>query len=452
MRLQRILLALMAATLAAFFLTPWLGLNAAPDAASPAHVYALRGAKVYTLAGPPVESGTVVIRDGKIAAVGVNVDVPADAEVIDVRGLEIYPGIFDPVTTLGLIEIAYVPPTVDTPDVGNYNPQLVAMTAVHPPSELIPVARANGITHAVATPLGGRGFFRGLGGGEVITGQASAIHLAGWTVDEMLIRPSVAMVVNWPRLETQSFDSSNFSSRERPYTEVKQEYDKKIFELTDWMEKARHYAQALEKGSVQNYDRDLKLEALVPVVQGKLPVLVVADQKHAIRDAVEFCSRQKLRMILAGGEESYKLRDLLASQHIPVILGPTQVLLADEDAPYDQSYATPGQLQAAGIKIAFASFDDASFARRLPYQAANAVAYGLPYDEALKAVTLYPAQILGLDDQLGTLEPGKLADLIVTDGDPLAIPTQIRYLFIKGRLTSTDNKQSQLYEKYRQRP
>jgi imidazolonepropionase-like amidohydrolase len=451
MNLRRIAIALTVILVTVQLVTSWLRTNAEPGPAAPAHVYALRGAKVYTLAGPPVENATVVIRDGKIAAVGQSVDVPGDAEVIDVKGLEIYPGIFDSVTTLGLEEIPAVPATVDTPDVGNYNPQLVAITAVHPSSEQIPVARANGITHVLATPLGGGGGFRG-GGGTVIAGQASAIHLAGWTVEEMLIRRSVAMVVDWPTLQTRTFDVTTFTPRERPFTEVKQEYDKRIFELVDLLERARHYAQAMEKGSRQNYDRDLKLEALVPVVQGELPVLVVANQKRAIHDAVEFCEKQKLKMILGGGSESYKVKDLLASKHIPVILGPTQSLPADEDAPYDQSFTTPGQLQAAGIKIAFASFNDASFARRLPYQAANAVAYGLPYDEALKAVTLYPAQMLGLADQLGTIEPGKLADLIVTDGDPLAIPTQVKYLFINGQLTSMDNKQLRLYEEYRKRP
>lgn len=453
MKLRWIPLVLAATMMAVLLFTPSPGTHAAPKPGAPAHVYAIRGAKVYTLAGSPVENGTVVIRDGKIAAVGQNVDVPSDAEVIDAKGLEVYPGIFDAVSDLGLTEIEAVSATVDTTDVGNYNPQLVAMTAVHPASELIPVARANGLTHAVATPLGGGGggFFGG-GGGAVITGQASAINLAGWTVEEMLIRRSVAMVVNWPTLQTRAFDPATRSVRERPFTEVKQEYDKKINELADWMERARHYAQAMEKGSSENYDRDLKLEALVPVVQGKLPVLVVANRKRAIRDAVEFCAKQKLHMILGGASESYKVKDLLASKHIPVILGRTQSLPEDEDAPYDQSYATPGQLQAAGIKIALASFSDASFARRLPYQAANAVAYGLPYDEALKAVTLYPAQILGLADQLGTIEPGKMADLIVTDGDPLAIPTQVRYLFIHGQLTSTDNKHLRLYQQYRQRP
>src|SRR5208283_141775 len=407
---------------------------AGAGAASPSHVYAIRGAKVVTLAGSPMEHGTVVIRDGKIAAVGSSVDVPADAQVIDGKGLEVYPGLFDAITDLGLTEVEAVNATVDTTDVGTYNPQLVAMAAVHPASELIPVARANGITHALASPLGGGGFG---GGGEVISGRASAINLAGWTIEEMLIRRSVAMVVNWPTMETRTFDFATFSLRERPFTEVKQEYDKKINELTTWIERARHYAQVMDKGSVANYDRDLKLEALAPVVRGQLPLLVLADDKREIRSAIEFCDKQKLKMILAGGSESYKVKDLLAAKHIPVILGPTQSLPRDEDASYDQSYVTAGQLAAAGIKIAFATFN-ASRARRLPYQAANCVPYGLPYEEALKAVTLYPAQILGLGDQLGTIEPGKMADLIVTDGDPLAIPTQVRYLFINGELTSTD--------------
>ncbi len=443
----RLLLSAMAAMLA---FAPSLRTRAAAggNAASPSHVYAIRGAKVVTLAGPPVEHGTVVIRNGKIAAVGAAVEVPADAQVIDGKGLEVYPGLFDAVSDLGLTEVEAVNATVDTSDVGTYNPQLVAMAAVHPASELIPVARANGITHALAAPLSGGGFG---GGGEVISGQASAINLAGWTIEDMLIRRSVAMVVNWPTMETRTFDFATFSLKERPFTEVKQEYDKKINELTTWFDRARHYAQVMDKGSVANYDRDLKLEALAPVVRGQLPLLVLADEKREIRSAVEFCDKQKLKMILGGGSESYKVKDLLAAKHVPVILGPTQILPENEDASYDQSYVTAGQLAAAGIKIAFATFN-ASRARRLPYQAANCVPYGLPYEQALKAVTLYPAQILGLADQLGTIEPGKMADLIVTDGDPLAIPTQVRYLFINGELTSTDNKHLRLYEEYRKRP
>ncbi len=433
----------------------WLILASAVLLATPlagqqaAKVYAIQGAKIYTLAGPPIEKGTVVIRDGKVAAVGKDVAVPAGAQVIDAKGLEVYPGLFDSLSQLGLTEVGAVSATVDTNELGDYNPQLVAATAVHPASEHIPVARANGITHAISAPGVSGGFFGG--GGAVIGGQASLVHLAGWVIDDMLVRRSAAMVLNWPVMATRTFDFSTFSVRQRPFTEVKQEYEKKVNELADWLERARHYDQAVEKGSRANFERDLKLEALIPVVKGELPVLVVANDARAIRSAVEFCEKQKLKMILAGGAEAWKVKSLLKEKNIPVILQPTQSLPREEDDPYDKPFTNPGELHAAGVKIAFASFDS-SASRRLPYEAGNAVPFGLPHDEALRAVTLYPAQIFGVADQLGTIEAGKLANLIVTTGDPLEIQTEVRYLFIKGQLTSTDNKHRQLYEKYRQRP
>lgn len=412
--------------------------------------YAIEGAKVYTLAGAPIENGTVVIENGKITAVGQDVKVPAGAKVIDGKGLEVYPGMFDPITEMGLNEVEAVSATVDTTELGEANPDVVAAMAINPASAHIDVTRASGITHVVSVPgMGGFGFFGG--GGGLIGGQASAIDLSGWTVDEMLIRRSVAMAVLWPSMETRSFDFSTFSFKERSYSEVKQEYDKKVIELTDWFERARHYAQAQEKGSPEKFERDLKLEAIVPVIQGKLPVLVVASEARDIRNAVEFCTKQNVRMILAGGAEAWKVKDLLKEKNIPVILEPTERLPLHEDDPYDKPFTEPAELNAAGILIAFSSFDTA-FSRRLPFQAGTAVAYGLPHDEALKAVTVNAAKMLGLDGELGTVEPGKMANLIVTNGDPLEIRTELRYLFIKGQLTSMENKHHQLYEEYRKRP
>ena len=413
-----------------------------------ANVYAIKGAKVYTLAGPAIENGIVVIRDGKIAAVGANIAVPDDAQVINAAGLEVYPGMFDPITQIGLNEVGAVSATVDTRELGAFNPELIAATAVNPATAHIPVTRANGITEVLAVP--GIGGFDSEGGG-VITGQASAFNLAGWTMDEMQIKRSVAMVINWPSIQTRSFDFSTFSFKEKPYTEAKREYDKSVNELSDWLVRARHYAQAKEKGSPDLFVRDLKLEALVPVVEGKLPVLIVADDVRDIRNAVDFCAKQNLKMILGSGAESWKVKDLLKEKKIPVILGPTERLPEREDAPYDKPMTQPAELNAAGIPFAFSSFGT-SFSRRLPQYAGTAVGYGLPHDEALKAVMLNAAQILGLADQVGTLEPGKLANIIVTSGDPLEIQTQVRYLFIKGQLTSTDNRHRDLYEEYRKRP
>jgi len=412
-------------------------------------VYAITHAKIFTLAGSPLEDGTVVIRDGKIAAVGANVEVPAGAQVIDAKGLQVYPGLFDAITQMGLREIGAVSATVDSAEIGNYNPDVVAATAISPSSEHIPVTRAAGITEVLAVP--GAGGFDFFGGRGILGGQASAIHLAGWEIDEMLLKKSAAMVVDWPQIETETFDFATFTRKEKPYTDAKQEYDKQVNELTDWLERARHYAQALEKGSVAKYNRDLKLEALAPVVRGELPVLVFADHARDIRNAVEFCDKQKLKMILAGGEEAYKVKDLLRSKDIPVILRPMLSMPLEEDDPYDRQLSQPAELAAAGVKFAIASFDN-SFARRLGQNAANAVAHGLPYDEALRAVTINPAQMFGLGSQIGTLEPGKLANLIVTSGDPLELTTDVKYLFIKGQLTSTNNRHKSLYEKYLNRP
>ena len=411
--------------------------------------YAVTHAKIFTLSGAPIDDGTIVIRDGKIFAVGANVEIPAGSQTIDGKDLQVYPGLFDSVTQMGLSEISAVSATVDTSETGAFNPDVVAAEAILPSSQHIPVTRAAGITEVLAVPASG-GFDSG-GTSGILGGQASAVHLAGWTINDMVLKKSVAMVLNWPEIRTQSFDFSTFALKHKPYSEAKQEYEKNVNELTDWLDRARHYALAVGHGGRADFQRDLKLEALIPVTRGELPVLVFADKARDIRNAVEFCDKQKLKMILAGGSEAYKVKDLLRSKAISVILRPTLTDPSDEDEPFDRLLTQPAELSAAGVRFAFGSFDN-SFARRLGQQAANAVSHGLAYDEALKAVTLYPAQIFNLADQVGTLETGRAANVIVTTGDPLELITEVRYLFINGQLTSTDNKQKSLFEKYSNRP
>ena len=424
------------------------GAALAPAQEKPA-AYAITHAKIFTLAGSAIDDGTLLIREGKITAVGSTVEIPPGTQVIDAKGLQVYPGLFDPVTEMGLREIGAVNATVDATETGSFNPDVVAAEAVLPSSEHIPVTRAAGITEVLAVPASGG--FGSSGSDGILGGQASAIHLAGWTISDMLIKKSVAMVLNWPHIQTESFDLSTFTRKQKPYPEAKQEYEKNVTELTEWIERARHYAIAMGHGGRADFQRDLKLEALVPVTRGELPLLVFADRARDIRNAVEFCDRQKLKMILAGGSEAYKVKDLLRSKNVPVILRPTLTEPLQEDDPYDRLLTQPAELTAAGVKFAFGSFDN-SFARRLGQQAANAVSHGLSYDEALKGVTLYPAQIFGLADQVGALEVGKVANVIVTTGDPLELTTDVRYLFIRGQLTSTNNKHLALYEKYLNRP
>jgi len=434
------------------FLVAAIGILSVPERAraqQPPPTYAITHAKIVSLASSPIEDGTLVIKDGKIAAVGASVEVPAGAQVIDGKGLQVYPGLFDPVTQMGLSEIGAVSATVDSTESGAYNPDVVAATAVLPSSEHIAVTRAAGITEVLAVP--GSGGFDFSGNRGVIGGQASAFNLTCRTKEDMQIKSSFAMVLNWPQIQTRTFDFATFSRKEKPYGDAKQEYEKQVTELTDWIERARHYAQAIGHGGPSDFERDVKLEALAPVVRGQLPLLVFADRARDIRNAVEFCDKQKLKMILAGGGEAYKVKDLLRSKNIAVILGPVLSSPADEDDPYDRLLSQPAELSQAGVKFAIGSFDN-SFARRLGQNAANAIAHGLSYVEGLKAVTLYPAQIFGLADQLGTLETGKIANVIVTNGDPLELTSDVKYLFIKGQLTPTDNKQKRLFEKYLNRP
>src|SRR5690348_162955 len=414
-----------------------------------AGIYAIKGAKVFPISGAPIDNGIVVIRDGKIAAVGKDVAIPDGAQVIDATGLQVYPGVFDPATQIGLEEVGAVNATVDTDETGLYNPDVVAATAFNADSAHVPVTRAAGITEVLTIP-GSLGGFGGFGGG-VIGGQGSAVNLGGWNVNDMVIRRSPVMELSWPSIQTGSFDFSTFSFTQKPFAEAKKEYDKHINELSDLLDKARHYAEAMERGSPDKFERDLKLESLVPVVEGKEPLFVVAFAARDIRNAVEFCAKQKLRMILGGASEAWKVTDVLKKNNVPVIIGPVLSLPQSEDDAYDSEYTMPETLHAAGIPIAFGSFDT-SFSRRLTQYAGTSVGYGLPYDEALKAVTVNAAQMLGLDGEIGTLEPGKLANIVVTDGDLLEIRTQVKYLFIKGQLTSLDNKHLDLYKRYSSRP
>ena len=425
------------------FATPAVAQSPAPT------TYAITHARLVTLAGSPIEDGTLIIKDGKIAAIGTAVEVPAGAQVIDAKGLQVSPGLFDAVTQMGLSEIGAVSSTVDSAETGSFNPDVVAATAVFPSSEHIPVTRAAGIAEVLSVP--GSGGFDSFGNRGTLAGQASAFHMAGWTMEDMQIKRSAAMVINWPAIVTESFDFATFSRKHKPFAEAKSEYEKQITQLTDLLDSARHYAQAMGHGGPSDFERDVKLEALVPVVRGQLPVLVFADHARDIRNAVEYCEKQKLRMILAGGSEAYKVKDLLRSKDVPVILRPVLTEPRDEDDAYDRLLTQPAELVAAGVKIAFASFDN-SFARRLGQNAANAIAYGLSPEDGLKAVTLYPAQMFGLSDQIGTLQVGKVANVIVTNGDPLDVTTDVKYVFIRGQLTSLDNRHKRLYEKYLNRP
>jgi imidazolonepropionase-like amidohydrolase len=406
-------------------------------------VYAIRDAKVHTLTSAgTLEKATVVIAGGKIAAVGATAKIPAGAQIINGQGLEIYPGMINAWSNLGLTEIGAVPATVDAAEIGDYNPHLLAFSAVHPASEHIPVARVNGITANLTAPSGG-----------IISGQATLIHLDGWTPAEMAILKSAGMVLDFPSLEARSGPGSGGAAiggtPRQSFADLKRNYEKRVKELADLLEAARHYAKARTANRATALDR--KLEALAPAALGEMTVFVQANAARDIKNAVELAKKEKLKIVLQGGREANKVADLLKKESIPVILGSIVALPVREDDPYDARFTLPRDLANAGVKFALTSPSSADV-RNLPYEAGFAQAYGLPYDEALKAVILNPAEILGVAGKVGTVEAGKIADLVVTDGDLLEIRTQIKNLFVAGKNVSLETKHTRLFQKYLNRP
>ena len=404
-----------------------------------AQTLAIQGGTVHPVSGPSY-SGTVVVRDGLIEAAGAGVEAPSDAEVIDAAGLHVYPGLFNAFTSVGLVEIGSVAATQDDSELGD-TPHLRALEAAHPASEIIPVTRANGITHVLSAP-----------GGGPWAGQASAILLDGWTVEEMAIAPSVGVVLEWPSLETREFDFSTFSVREKKFSEAKKDYDRTIDELGEWIDAARQYDHARSAaGSGAMVEQNHALEAVAKLTRGELPLIVLADRARAIRDAVAFAGQHGLRLVLASGRDAAQEVELLAEKEVPVILGAVQALPVQEDDAYDGPFTAPGDLERAGVPIAFGTFDSSS-ARVLPYEVATAVAFGLDPEAALRALTLGAAEILGLDDRLGSIDAGKWANLVVTDGDPLEVRTAVRHVIIRGRDVDLANRHSRSYELYGSRP
>jgi imidazolonepropionase-like amidohydrolase len=405
--------------------------------------FAIRNATIYPVSSAPIPNGTIVFDKGVITAVGANVSIPAGATVIDGTGLSVYPGLIDAGTQVGLLEISSVPGTVDTAELGDMNPNARADVALNPHSNLIPVARINGITNAVVEPEGG-----------VISGSSAMVQLAGWTPQEMTLKAPLAMHIHFPRLRTGGFDDQ--PQDEEAEKEAKKNYTKNIDKLRDTLHDAQAYGKAMaaRKGdaTVKRFDRDLLLEALVPVVEGREPVVMHANLARDIRAALKFADEFKLKVILADAEDVAKVIPELKSRNVPVILGPILSLPTREDDPYDLVFTNAKALYDAGIPFAIQSAGEPHNARNLPYHAAACAAFGLPKDVALKSITLFPAQIFGVADRLGSLEPGKLANVIVTDGDPLEIVTHVKRLFIGGEDIPLDSSQTLLYEKFSKRP
>lgn len=403
----------------------------------------LHGATVHTVSGETLSPGDVLIQDGKIAAVGKSLTAP-DAKVIDLTGKQIYPGLIALDTILGLIEIDAVRATVDTAEVGDYTPDVQSWLAVNPDSELLPVARGGGIAYFEPVPQG-----------SIVSGQSGLVRLDGWTSEQMVLKKNLSLHVFWPAQQLNTTPKEKFAdaSKWKSLDDQDKARRKKISELTEFFDDSRAYAKAKAAATngVPAAEKIPAWEAMLPYVRGELPLTIHADELRQIKSAVAWAVTNHFKIIIAGGRNAWLCAGLLATNHIPVIYEYAQSTPARDTDSYAAQFRAPEVLRAAGVTVAF-SIGGATLVKNMPYAAAQAVAFGLPADEAVRGLTLYPAQIAGVADQLGSIEAGKEATLIVTDGDLLDIRSNVKLMWIAGKPINLESRHTRLYEKYSHRP
>lgn len=396
----------------------------------------LTGGKLLTITHGVIDNGVLVMAGGKITAVGTagQVQIPKDAQVVDAKGMTIYPGLIDSETHLGLVEVEADSSSRDLVETSSeIMPHMHVYDAFHAETERIPVARLNGITNAIVAPASD----------DTLPGQDIFIQLSGRNRDEMILKRDIALPLNFGA--DQRRRDGGFRSWKFPSTRMGL-----ASELRQSFLDTQHYmaeAEAAQKKGDKNFKRDLKFEALIPYLKGERPVVVGVYESHDLETAMELAQEFHLKVVLNHLTHTQDILDEVAAYKVPVIFGSIY------DAPranerYDAVYTMPAELAKRGVKLAFASGED-QFIRNLPYIAGHAVAFGLPHDEALKAITLTPAEIWGMADQLGSLDVGKIANVVMADGDPLDVRTDVKQVYIQGSPVPMVSRQTQLRDEYK---
>lgn len=398
--------------------------------------FALKNATIETVTKGKIENGTIVLQGGKILALGTNVDVPAEAESIDCSGLTIYPGMIEGGSRVGLVEVNSDARTRDYREIGQVIPHVQALTAINPNSVLIPVSRVSGVTTALAAPSGG-----------LFPGTAALINLHGYTPEQMYAGFK-GVVLNFPSSGKRAWWDS------RKPEEIKKEFDEALESLNGVWERTKQYhkidSAIRAKGSSAKVDYYPEMDALLPVYRGEASLLVEVNAANDIKLAIEWVTENKIKAIFTGVQEGWRMAEELAEAKIPVVVGPVLSNPTRGYDRYDKPYANAGIMFKAGVKVAIRT-NDAENIRNLPYNAGFAATYGLGKDEALKAVTIAPAEIFGVSDKLGSLEVGKNATLFVTDGDPFETKTRVKYVFIDGWNIPMESRHTKLYDEFLKR-
>ncbi len=392
---------------------------------------ALQGATIHTVTNGVIENGTIVFDNGVITAVGADVPIPPGARVVNVSGKHIYPGLIDAYTTVGISEIGAVAMSNDVREVGDFNPNIRAELGVNAESRHIGTTRSAGVLTALTTPAGG-----------LISGMSSALALEGWTWEEMSIESAAALNVNWPNPNPRrrGFGGGGQNGDDQPT------YGERVQQLKDFFAEARAYRDAVEAG--EEINSNSRYDAMIPAINGDIPVVVAADGAAQINDAITWATEEGVRLVIRGGSDAIHVADRLAAEEIPVILTSTMAAPGRAHEGYDVAYRRAADLYEAGVRFAISGGSSALNTDRLPYEAGVAVAFGLPEEEAIKAVTINAAEFLGLDDRIGSLEPGKQATLLITTGTPIDMTSDIEQAYIQGRELDMNDIQKHFFEKY----
>jgi imidazolonepropionase-like amidohydrolase len=398
---------------------------------------ALTGGTIHTITGGVIRNGTILFEDGRITGIGENVAIPTHAQRIDVSGKHIYPGLIDAHSQMGMFEIGGIDVTIDVNEMGDLNPNVRAHVAVNPESRHIGVARSNGVLVTVSSPTGG-----------LVSGLSAAMMLDGWTWEQMTLKPETGLIINWPSAGGgfAGFGGGGPAAGAGAGA-GEARYDASIRQIRDFFATSRAYRTA-RAAAADRHPSDSRFEAMIPVVEGRVPLMIVANELRQIQDAIAWATEEGLSMVLVGGRDAGYVAPLLAQRQIPVLLSSVLASPNRQWEPHDNAYALPALLHQAGVRFGIAGATSSQYANRLPYEAGAAIAFGLPEEEAIRAVTLNPAQFLGFAHRVGSLEVGKDATLLITTGSPLEYSTIVEQAFIEGRMIDMEDAHRQFFEKY----
>jgi len=400
---------------------------------------ALRGATIHTVTNGVIENGTILFANGIITAIGTDVQIPAGTRVVDLTGKHVYPGLIDAYSTVGISEIGAVGVSSDVNELGDFNPNVRADVAVNAESRHIGTSRSAGVLVTLTTP-----------GGGLISGMSSAMSLEGWDWEEMSMKSAAALNVNWPNPNPGGRGRPGGGRGGRGGAEgPPPTYAEQVQQLKDFFAEARAYRDATAAG--EEVRTDSRYAAMIPAIDGEIPVVVSADGAAQINDAITWAQEEGLRLVIRGGGDAIHVADRLVANDIPVILTSTMAAPGRDYEAYDGAYSMPARLYEAGVKFAISGGSGTLYTNRLPWEAGVAVAFGLPEEEALKAVTINAAEFMGISDLVGSLEPGKQATLLITTGTPLDMTSDIEQSYIQGREIDMMDIQKFFFEKYMQK-